>query len=63
MTEIEIIEQFLFVIFKYGPSLLDEIKAMIEANKDPNEITTDMIDNAFKKATQAQQKLNEALKS
>ena len=60
-TDIQIIEQLIPVILKYGTPLLDEIKAMVEANKDPSKITTDMINQAFNKATQANQQLNEAL--
>ena len=60
-TDIEIIEQLIPVILKYGTPLLDEIKAIVEANKDPSKITTDMINQAFDKATQANQQLNEAL--
>lgn len=60
-TDIAIIEQLIPVILKYGTPLLDEIKAMVEANKDPSKITTDMINQAFEKATQAHQQLNEAL--
>ena len=60
-TDIEIIEQLIPIILKYGKPLLDEIKAMVEANRDPSKITTDMINQAFDKATQAQQQLNEAL--
>lgn len=60
-TDIQIIEQLIPVILKYGTPLLDEIKAMVEANRDPSKITTDMINQAFDKATQANQQLNEAL--
>ena len=60
-TDIQIIEQLIPVILKYGTPLLDEIKAMVEANRDPSKITTDMINQAFDKATQAQQQLNQAL--
>ena len=60
-TDIQIIEQLIPVILKYGTPLLDEIKAMVEANRDPSQITTDMINQAFNKATQAHQQLNEAL--
>lgn len=60
-TDIQIIEQLIPVILKYGIPLLDEIKAMVTANEDPSKITTDMINKAFDKATQANQQLNEAL--
>lgn len=60
-TDIDIIEQLIPVILKYGTPLLDEIKALVEANRDPSKITNDMINQAFDKATQAHQQLNEAL--
>ena len=60
-TDIQIIEQLIPVILQYGTPLLDEIKALVEANRDPSKITTDMINQAFDKATQAQQQFNEAL--
>ena len=58
---IGVIEKLIPVIIQYGTPLLDEIKALIDANRDPSKITKQMINEAFDKATRAHQQLQEAL--